>query len=249
LVLSAPLRGGTYDGLLGRVVEPIRRRGIPPAGTVLRGRRVPARVVAPSHQRKRDVRIARGPRTVLPCPPRGAPPSAGADGRRQQRHGGHVQQGMFAQPSHPQDARQALRAASGARVLTISLRWVPSEANQAADAITRPPMHEGLRLLPATFRWLEKVFGAFTVDLMASSENAQHSPSPTKGEQRRLSFFSRYNWEGSAGVDVFRQNVALTPGLGTPAFGYCYTSCTTWPTAAPMQQLSCPICTSTGPYE
>jgi len=99
LVLSAPLRGGTYDGLLGRVVEPIRRRGIPPAGTVLRGRRVPARVVAPSHQRKRDVRIARGPRTVLPCPPRGAPPSAGADGRRQQRHGGHVQQGMFAQPS------------------------------------------------------------------------------------------------------------------------------------------------------
>ena len=99
---------------------------------------------------------------------------------------------------------------------------MPSEANQAADAITRPPMHEILRLRPEAFQQLERCFGPFTVDLMASSENAQHGRDPHTGERRRLPFYSRYNCEGSDGVDVFQQDVALTPGQGTPAFGYCF---------------------------
>ena len=104
----------------------------------------------------------------------------------------------------------------------LSLKWVPSAANQAADAITRPPMHEILRLRPEAFQQLERWFGPFTVDLMASSENAQHGRDPHTGKRRRLTFYSRYNCEGSDGVDVFQQDVALTPGQGTPAFGYCF---------------------------
>ena len=124
----------------------------------------------------------------------------------------------------------------------LSLKWVPSAANQAADDITRPPMHEILRLRPEAFRRLEQIFGVFTVDLMASSENAQHGLEPATGGRRRLPFFSRYNREGSDGVDVFRQNVALNPGQGTPAFGFCFPphswwaiSFTTWRSAARTQ--------------
>jgi len=94
--------------------------------------------------------------------------------------------------------------------------------NQTADAITRPSMYEILRLRPEVFQRLEQEFGEFTVDLMASSENAQHGLSTSTGVRSRLPFFSRYHCEGSAGVVVFRQNVAITPGLGIPAFGYCF---------------------------
>ena len=104
----------------------------------------------------------------------------------------------------------------------LLLKWVPSQANQAADAITRPPMHEILRLRPEALQQLERWFGPFTVDLMASSENAQHGRDPHTGKRRRLPFFSRYNCEGFDGVDVFQQDVAPTPGQGTPAFGCCF---------------------------
>lgn len=57
---------------------------------------------------------------------------------------------------------------------------------------------------------------------MTSSENAQHSCARTANGSQRLPFFSRYSCEGSVGVDVFRHDVAVTPGLGTSAFGYCF---------------------------
>ena len=104
----------------------------------------------------------------------------------------------------------------------LTLRWVPSATNRTADAITRPSIHEIVRLRPHAFRSLERFFGAFSVDLMASSDNAQHTVDPITSRPRRLPFFSRYHCEGSAGVDVFQQNVANTPGVGTPAFGYCF---------------------------
>lgn len=104
----------------------------------------------------------------------------------------------------------------------LTLRWVPSAENQAADAITRPSIHELVRLRAHVFRTLEHFFGSFTVDLMASSENAQHSSGLTGTSPARLPFFSRYHCEGSAGIDVFRQNTAVTPGLNTEAFGYCF---------------------------
>ena len=102
----------------------------------------------------------------------------------------------------------------------LSLRWVPTPDNQSADAVSRPGIAEIIRLRPAMFQRLQPFFGEFTVDLMASSENAQDGPATRVGEKRRLPFFSRY--QGSAGVDVFRQNVAVTPGENTTAFGYCF---------------------------
>ena len=105
-------------------------------------------------------------------------------------------------------------------------------------------MHEILGPRPEVFRRLlvEQIFGVLTVDLMASSENAQHGREPATGGRRRLPFFSRYNREGSDVVDVFRQNVALNPGQGSPAFGFFFPppswwaiSYTTWRSAACTQ--------------
>ena len=94
--------------------------------------------------------------------------------------------------------------------------------NQSADAITRPGRAEIIRLRPAVFQRLREFFGEFTVDLMASSENPQEDPTTGAVKRRRLPFFSRYHCEGSAGVDFFSQNAAVTPGENTPAFGYCF---------------------------
>lgn len=57
---------------------------------------------------------------------------------------------------------------------------------------------------------------------MASSDNAEHMCLPATGEMRRLPFFSRYHCEGSDRLDFCRQDVLVTPGLGTKAFGYCF---------------------------
>ena len=104
----------------------------------------------------------------------------------------------------------------------LSLKWVPSAENVAADAITRPPMHEIIRMRETTFRFLVSIFGEFSVDLMASTENAQRSYDAETERWQRLPFFSRYHCEGTAGVDIFRQNIALTPGSTSRAFGFCF---------------------------
>ena len=92
--------------------------------------------------------------------------------------------------------------------------------NASADAITRQGRDEVLHLRLTPFQQLRAFFGDFNVDLMASSENAQLGPASGTGEQRRLPFYSRYHCERSAGVDVFRYNVSVTPGGQTAAFGY-----------------------------
>ena len=104
----------------------------------------------------------------------------------------------------------------------LTLRWVPSAENAVADNTTRPGRQETVCLKPAAFERLRQFFGDFTVDLVASSENAQYKVERGTGAKCRLPFFSRYSCEGTAGVDVLRQDVAVTPGLGTPAFGYCF---------------------------
>ena len=103
----------------------------------------------------------------------------------------------------------------------MSLRWVPTADNASADAITRPGRDEILPPQPTTFQQLRAFFGDFTVDLMASSENARLGPAIGTGDQRRLRFYSRYHCKGSAGVEVFRHRVSVTPGGQTAAFGYC----------------------------
>ena len=104
----------------------------------------------------------------------------------------------------------------------LSLRWVSTADNASAGNITRPGRDEIIRLRPTTFQQLRAFFGEFTVDLMASSENAQHGQARSTSELQRLPFISRYHCEGSAGVDVFCHNVAVDPGGQETAFGYCF---------------------------
>ena len=104
----------------------------------------------------------------------------------------------------------------------LSLRWVPTSENQSADAITRPTRAEIICLRSAVFQRLREFFGKFTVDLMVFSVNAQEGPTTGASERRRLPLFSRYHCEGSAGVDFFSRNAAVTPRENTPAFGYCF---------------------------
>ena len=103
----------------------------------------------------------------------------------------------------------------------MSLRWVPTADNASAAAVTRPGRDEILPLRLTTFQQLRAFFGDFTVDLMASSENARLGPAIGTGDQRRLPFYSRYHCKGSAGVEVFRHRVSVTPGGQTAAVGYC----------------------------
>lgn len=57
---------------------------------------------------------------------------------------------------------------------------------------------------------------------MESSDDAQRVCVPVTGEKERQHLFSMYHCEGSAGLEVFRQNIAITPGLEITAFGYCF---------------------------
>ena len=104
----------------------------------------------------------------------------------------------------------------------LSLQWVPTADNHAPDAITRPSRDENLQLRPARFEELQAFFGEFTVDLIASSENAHRGAADAAGHRRRLPFFSRYHCEGSAGVGVLSQNVAITPGTNDVAFAFVF---------------------------
>lgn len=73
-------------------------------------------------------------------------------------------------------------------------------------------------MTPAAFRGLSEEFGPFNIDLMACTWSAQHSPLTGAA----LPFSSRYHCAGSAGVDVFAQDVAVLPGGVAPAFGLCF---------------------------
>ena len=100
----------------------------------------------------------------------------------------------------------------------LSLKWVPSAANVVADDISRPSREGIIRLNPAAFQALWADMGPFTIDLMASDASAQRIPE----SDVVLPFFSRYDCEGSSGVDVFAQDVSLRPGSLDRAFGYCF---------------------------
>lgn len=100
----------------------------------------------------------------------------------------------------------------------LSLTWVPTAANGVADAISRPSREAIIQLSPAAFRKLWEEFGPFDIDLMACDASAQRSP--VSGAP--LPFFSRYHCEGTAGVDVLAQNLAVLPGTAVPAFGFCF---------------------------
>ena len=63
------------------------------------------------------------------------------------------------------------------------------------------------------FKTVWDALGPFKIGGVACSASVQ--PSPVTGEP--LPFFSRYYCEGSAGVDMLAQDVAILPGTRTPA--------------------------------
>lgn len=124
-------------------------------------------------------------------------------------------------PHYPRDAGKILRAASGRGHLAIAALGVDS-SQRAANAITRPGRDQIIRLRSATLKQLQAFFGEFTVDLMISSENVHRGQARGTGEQRRLPFYSRYQCESSAGVNVFRHHVAVNSGGQEAAVGYSF---------------------------
>ena len=58
---------------------------------------------------------------------------------------------------------------------TLELRWVCSEANWAADSLTRPERTEHVRLSQAAFEGCGKHGGGVDMDLMATDTSAQYA--------------------------------------------------------------------------
>lgn len=100
----------------------------------------------------------------------------------------------------------------------LSLRWVPTEANGMADAISRPSRETTVRVSPAAFERVWREIGPFTVDLMACTASALRPP----GAREPLPLLSRHDCQGSVGVNVFAQDVSVMPGGAAPAFGFCF---------------------------
>lgn len=100
----------------------------------------------------------------------------------------------------------------------LSLKWIPTAANGVADAISRPSREAIVRLSRAAFRSLWDALGPFSIDLMACNASVQLSPAT--GEP--LPLFSRFHCEGAAGTDMLAQDVAVMPGGGGVAFGFCF---------------------------
>ena len=71
--------------------------------------------------------------------------------------------------------------------LTLELRWVCSEANWAADSLTRPERTEHVRLSQATFDRLWKTLGGGLIwNLMATDTSAQYAPIEGGWERQKL---------------------------------------------------------------
>ena len=100
----------------------------------------------------------------------------------------------------------------------LSLKWIPTAENGVADAISRPSREAIIRIAPAAFKAVWTEIGPFNVDLMACTASVLRSP--FSGEA--LPFFSQYDCAGSAGTDVFAQDVSIVPGTRVPAFGFCF---------------------------
>ena len=72
---------------------------------------------------------------------------------------------------------------------TLELRWVCSEANWAADSLTRPERMEHVaRLSQATFDRLWETWWGVDMDLMAADTSAQYAPIEGGWERQRLPF-------------------------------------------------------------
>ena len=105
---------------------------------------------------------------------------------------------------------------------TLELRWVCSEANWAADSLTRPECTEHVRLSQTVFDKLWETWGGDDMDLMATDISAQYVPVEGGWERQKQSFYSRFHTNNTAGVDVFSHNVSHRPGSLQKCFDYCF---------------------------
>ena len=107
---------------------------------------------------------------------------------------------------------------------TLELRWVCSEANWAADSLTRPERTEHARLSQPAFNRLWKTWGGGQVDmdLMATDTSAQRAPIGGGLIHQRLPFSSRFHTNGTVGVDVLSRNENHMPGPLRKCVCYCF---------------------------
>ena len=58
--------------------------------------------------------------------------------------------------------------------------------------------------------------------MMATTASAQRIPRGFEYEGTQLPFFSRYETEGSAGLDVLSQDVTIVPTSKRECFAFCF---------------------------
>ena len=107
---------------------------------------------------------------------------------------------------------------------TLELRWVCSEANWAADSLTRLERTEHVRLSQAAYDRLWETWGGGVGDmhLVIPDTSAQYAPIEGGLERQRLPFHSRFHANNTAWVDVFSHNVSHMPGSLQNCFSYCF---------------------------
>ena len=76
---------------------------------------------------------------------------------------------------------------------TLELRWVWSEANWAADSLTRPERMKHVKLSQAAFNRLWETWGGVDMDLMATYTSAQYALIEGGWEREKLPFYSRFH--------------------------------------------------------
>ena len=87
----------------------------------------------------------------------------------------------------------------------LEVEWIPTEQN-LADAMTREDKINDIILTSHVFKSLWEKYGAFEMDLMASSANVQKDLQVVP-----LPFYSRYFSSAALGQDVFSHDIGKSP--------------------------------------
>lgn len=88
---------------------------------------------------------------------------------------------------------------------TLKVNWIPREANQYADYLSRKFDSDDWRISDAAFDMLNNSYGQFDIDRFATDYN-----------NHCVRFNSRWMCQGSAGVDAFERNWATDKNWWVP---------------------------------